>query len=93
MSSIKIVSGKRGWHLKINGLYINHGFSPKVAAIESETGIPYGATEWVSIKAIRNFWRKYRNQIIDATKNPCISEWGKLKFRFKLLDAIEKGAI
>ena len=81
--SIKIMSGKRGWVLQINGLYISHGFSNKgepIKAIKCELGIPYGATEWVSIEAIRNFWHKYMPLIIASTKRAYRSVGGQLEF-------------
>lgn len=81
--SIKIVNGKRGYCLKVNGMYISSGFSGSfepIKAIKNEIGIPYGATEWVSIKAIRNFWVKYMPIVIAATKKPYRSIWGQLKF-------------
>ena len=77
---IKIVSGKKGWHLKVNGLWINHGYEPKVVAIENETGVPYGATEFVSVEAIRRFWNTYRLSVMGAIIRPHISVWGQLKF-------------
>jgi hypothetical protein len=80
-TSIKIVSGKRGWHLKVNNLFISQGFNPDpIKAIKCENGIPYGATEWVSIQAIKNFWHKYMPIIIASTNRPCISIWGRLEF-------------
>ncbi len=78
--SIEIKSGKRGFHLMVNGLYINQGFTNDIRAIKNEHGIPYGATEWVSVQALRNFWNKYRIIIIHATTKPCRSIWGQLKF-------------
>ena len=80
--SIKIISGKRGWHLRIDGHYISHGFKNQdqisVKAIAKSIGIPYGATEWVSVRAIRNFWNKYRVEIIQALQNPFLSINGNL---------------
>lgn len=83
METVKIIGGKRGWHLKVNGLYINHGFNSDyepVKAIKSELGIPYGATEWVSVQAIRSFWNKYMPNIVASTTKPYRSVWGQLKF-------------
>jgi len=80
MSAVKISHGKRGFHLEINGLYISHGFGSDINAIKNETGIPYGATEWVSDQAIRRFWSKYMLIIIASTKKPVRSVWGQLKF-------------
>lgn len=79
-TTIKIKSGKRGFILMVNGLYINWGFTTEVRAIKNEHGIPYGATEWVSVCALREFWSKYRPLIIHATTKPCRSVWGQLKF-------------
>jgi hypothetical protein len=80
-TTIKIVSGKRGWHLKVNDLFISHGFTPEpIKAIRSEYGIPYGATEWISIQAIKDFWHKYMPLIIASTNHPYRSVWGNLFF-------------
>ena len=78
MKQVKIVNGKRGFHLRVNGLYIRHGFDASVTAITNEVGIPYGATEWVSVNAIRDFWRKYMPLIIASTARPFQSVWGQL---------------
>jgi hypothetical protein len=78
MNAIKIVKGKRGYHLKVKGLYISHPFGGEIKAIRNEVGIPYGTTEWASLKDIRNFWHKYMQIIIHATNNPYRSVWGKL---------------
>ena len=80
MMAVKIVNGKRGYFLKVNGLYISSGFDNDIKAIKCENGIPYGATEWVSIKAIRFFWHKYMFLIISASNKPCRSVWGQLEF-------------
>lgn len=80
---IEIINGKRGFHLSVNGMYISHGFASSgepVKAIKNECGIPYGATEWVSVKAIRDFWKAYMPIIIASTKNPYRSVWGTLQF-------------
>ena len=77
---IKIVGGKKGWHLKVNGLYINHSFNNKITAIKCEFGIPYGSTEWVSVNAIRDFWSMNRNFIVASLDKPCKSVWGQLEF-------------
>ena len=77
--TIQIVSGKRGVHLKVNGLFISSGFGENIKAIKNEFGIPYGATEWVSISAIRKFWHKYMPMVIASTKRPHRSVWGQLK--------------
>lgn len=69
---IKIVGGRKGCHLKVNGLYICHGFSGDIKAIKNEAGIPCGATEWISVRALRDFWNKYRILIVHATTRPYI---------------------
>ena len=82
-TSINIVNGKRGYHLKVNGMYISHGFASTgepIKAIKNELGIPYGATEWVSVKAIRNFWAKYMPMVVSSTAKPYRSVWGQLEF-------------
>lgn len=80
MSTIKIVNGKRGYHLKVNGLFISQAFGGDIKAIRNEVGVPYGATEWVSVKAIKNFWHKYMQIVVAATNKPYISVWGQLQF-------------
>lgn len=79
MGAIKIISGKKGWHLRVNGMYISHGFGPDVKAIRCDLGIPNGATEWVSVEAIRNFWNKYRKIVIESINRPYKSVWGRLE--------------
>jgi hypothetical protein len=78
MSIIKIVGGKRGYHLRINGLYILQAFGGDIKAIKNKIGIPYGATEWVSIKAIKNFWSKYRVLTVKSIETPYESINGRL---------------
>ena len=70
--SVKIVSGKKGWCLKIDGCYICQGFKGDIVALKSQVDIPYGATEWVSIQDIRSFWGKYRILVVDAAKRPFV---------------------
>lgn len=78
MATIKIVNGKRGWHLRVNGMYIRHEFNGNVIAIQCKFPIPYGSTEWVSIEAIRKFWHKYMPMVIHSTQSPYESVWGQL---------------
>ena len=78
-TNIKIVSGKKGWYLKINGIYISQGFGADIKAIKCDY-TPYGATEWVSIESLRNFWHKYMPTIIASLQKPYRSTWGKLEF-------------
>lgn len=80
MNTIKIVNGKKGYHLKVNGMFISEGFGNDIKAIKPEGGIPYGATEWVSVKAVRDFWRKYMIFVIASTAKPYRSVWGQLQF-------------
>lgn len=80
IQQIEIVNGKRGFHLKVNGLFISQAFGGDIKAIRNENGIPYGATEWVSIKAIRDFWSNYRVITVASTEKPFRSVWGQLKF-------------
>jgi len=79
MKNIKIVNGKKGYHLKVNGLFISQAFGGDIKAIKNECGIPYGATEWVSIEAIKNFWHKYMPIVVASTNKPYKSVWGQLK--------------
>jgi sulfur relay (sulfurtransferase) DsrC/TusE family protein len=76
---IKIVNGKMGFILKVNGMYIHCGFTKEIKAIANENGIPYGATEWASIQAVREFWSNYKPLIIASTKRPYKSVWGNLE--------------
>ena len=83
MSKVKIVKSKRGYHLVINNLYISHGFNSDgvpIRAIITEQGIPYGATTWGSVDAIKDFWHTYKKQIILAIYHPCKSIKGQQKF-------------
>lgn len=79
MSSIEIVNGKKGFHLKVDGMYISHSFTDNIKSIKNDVGIPYGATEWVSVVAIKQFWHKYMPLIISSTKQPYKSVWGNLE--------------
>ncbi len=81
-SSITIVRGTRGYYLRVNGMFIQHGFKSgagQIKAIKSEGEIPYGATEWVSIAAIRNFWHKFMPEVISSTLKPYRSFKGSLE--------------
>ena len=83
-STIKIINGKRGFHLTVNGMYISHGgkdFCGRIIikAITNCIGIPYGATEWVSIQAIKDLWHKHMQSIVFSTLFPYESVWGQLK--------------
>lgn len=79
---IEIIVGKKGFHLKIDGLFINQDFPvdniPQIKAIKPQYGIPYGATEWISVEAVRNFWNKHRTYILKSLQTPYISQWGQL---------------
>ena len=80
-SSIQIVNGKKGYHLKVDGMHISFSFESDVnpvKAIQNENGIPYGSTEWVSVAAVRRFWNRYRVIIIHSTTRPYKSVWGQL---------------
>lgn len=76
---IKIKNGRKGYHLMVDNLYISFTFIDEpIRAIRCKNGIPYGATEWISIKAIRNFWNTHRENIIKSTQIPYKSVWGQL---------------
>jgi hypothetical protein len=77
-SSVKIVNGKLGFILKVNGLYINLSTDGQIKAIENNLGIPYGATEFCSIQAIRDFWNTKMIFILASLKTPFKSVWGQL---------------
>jgi hypothetical protein len=81
MSKIKIISGKLGWHLMVDGLYISYDFgcTPRpIKAIMCNNGIPYGATQWVSIESLKKFWHDYMPMISSCTVRPYTSAWGEL---------------
>jgi hypothetical protein len=78
--SVKIINGRRGYILTIDGMYINHGFEG-IKAIENSVGIPHGATEWVSIQAVRNIWNLCRPLIVGSVKRPYKSVWGRLELK------------
>lgn len=81
-SSITIVQGTRWYYLRVNGMFVQHGFKSgtgQIKAIKSEGEIPYGATEWVSIAAIRNFWHKFMQEVIASTLKPYRSFKGALE--------------
>lgn len=72
---VKIVNGKRGFHLQVDGLFIYFGFNPK-APIASRS--LYHATQWVSIGALRNYWKANRREIVKCLDDPHISFNGSL---------------
>jgi len=76
-TTISIIETKRGWALKVDGCYINWDLEKRIKAIK-EDYMPYGATEWVSINALRNFWHKYMPMIIASIKRPYRSFNGSL---------------
>lgn len=79
---VKIVSGKLGFVLCVDGLYIHLWTYPtgevEIKAVQGKNGIPYGASEFVNVQAVRGFWNEYRPMIVAATKLPYKSEFGKL---------------
>ena len=84
-TTIKIKVSKMGYVLMVNGCYIaksdyegNTFVMVSIKAIWNETGIPYGATEWVSIAALHTFWRLHMHSIIEACNKPYKSFWGQL---------------
>jgi hypothetical protein len=79
-TSVKIIEGKKGYHLQVNGLFINQAFENDIKAITCKFGVPYGATEWESVQALKAFWHKYMSEIIASTKTPYKSVWGQLEF-------------
>lgn len=87
MATIKIVEAKRGVCLQVNGLFISHGFDcptfGKIKAIKCEQQkgeAPYGATEWISVTAVREFWHKFMPTILKGTEKPCVAKRGKIVF-------------
>jgi hypothetical protein len=77
--SIKIKHGTRGYYITIDGMYVHHSLSDGIKVIYNKKSVPYGATQWVSIIAIRTFWRKYMPIVIKESKSPHVSVWGELK--------------
>ncbi len=77
-TSVKIVNGKHGWHLRIDGFYISNIDGIKSIESSKSGGVPYGSTEWVSITALRRFWNDYQAHILASTVRPYASVWGQL---------------
>lgn len=77
-SSVKIVNGKLGFILTVNGFYINLSTDGQIKAIENYLGIPYGATEFCSVEAIRKFWSAKMIFILTSLKTPFKSVCGQL---------------
>jgi hypothetical protein len=75
-SEVKILSGKLGFALRVDGLYIRVE-QHKIIAIKSNNPIPYGATEWVSVEALRKFWNENRQDIMASLAKPHASLWGQ----------------
>ena len=76
---IIIRHGKKGYHLNVDGLWISHEVGSDIKAVNNnDLGVPHGATEWVSVKAIRNFWAKYRSLVCQSVHTPYRSIWGNL---------------
>lgn len=79
MNSVEIKSDKQGFNLMVDGLYIHKSFDgSKIIAIRGVHGKPYGASEWVSVQDIRQFWNENRMAILESTKEPHASIWGEL---------------
>ncbi len=77
--SVRIINGKQGFSLKVNGQFIKNDFCGEIKAITPNyIGVPYGSSEWISVEAIRRFWNSNRAAIIEATKSPYFSHWGRL---------------
>jgi len=77
--SIKIVPGRRGYYLKVDGLFLSHDFNNHIRMIKNNHDkAPYGATEWTSVDVIRDYWEKFRKSIIEGLKNPYESKNGEL---------------
>lgn len=86
---IRILSGRKGWVLKVGECCICHSFDKKVYAVIYENGIPFASTEWVSIQALRAFWHKYMPIILYEVEHyPMHSRWGRLE-----LTPLKAGAI
>jgi hypothetical protein len=82
MNSIKIVKSRNGFCLRINGHFISMSFvdCSRFKSINSTSSlIPYGSTEWVSVKAIRDMWNHHRESVCESTLNPFKSIWGNLE--------------
>ena len=78
-SSIQIVSGRLGWILKVNGMYIHLSLDDRnIKAIKCDNGIPHGPVQFVSIPALRKFWHLRMPEILHSTGKPYKSEWGSL---------------
>ena len=80
--TVKIVPGKLGYYLRVNGFWISAGFddyyTPLAIHSKYQASAPYGATQWVSVKAIRRFWNEKMPFVVSSTLRPYISHWGNL---------------
>ena len=63
-NSIKIIDGKLGWGLRINGLYLNISDGIKLISCHYQ---PYGMTEFVSIERLRKYWNDNRDNLISLS--------------------------
>lgn len=77
---VQIVSGKLGWCLKVDGYFINYNWL-EVKAIEYTIDIPDGTSQWVSISALRNFWKEKKEEILESLNKPYVSWFGGLVLR------------
>lgn len=79
-TTIKIVDGKNGWGLKINGMYVNCIDNDNIKLIVCDS-IPCGMSEFVNIYALRAFWHRYMNYLIAIAPHKRYhynSVWGSL---------------
>jgi hypothetical protein len=81
-TSIKIIDGKLGFGLRINGLYVNCVNSENTIKLIACNNVPCGMSEFVSISALRSFWAKYMPYLIALSNAPETmhynSVWGSL---------------
>ena len=91
MTQVEIISTKNGWALRVNGLYIHGGYGRPISikAIENNNGgkwqgnfVPAGATQWISIPAVREFWNEYKHWCVCACDFPYMSISGNLVNKF-----------
>lgn len=84
-TTVKIIDGKLGWGLKVNDVFISAHFdNTDIKGIKCDNcivGLPYGATEWVSINALREFWHRYMVLINYAYNKPYESVNGFAKMK------------
>jgi hypothetical protein len=63
-TSIKIIDGKLGFGLRINGLYLNISDGIKLISCPYQ---PHGMSEFVNVEKLRIYWNNNRDYIISLS--------------------------